>query len=479
MPTMIGDAAYFDDALRIVSIALHGRINHTAQTSLANDILCVAAGLRSAALVEQLYLNPNDVERIESMFHHTTRFNHLDLLSIGNDHIFIIHRTLLLHDINEYLSESEQGLHRVFVNIDYLLSQPEIMRIQCWDQAELCHLPLPAPDYVHDQGDSTMTAAEDKDEAMPTSAERDTRAAEDGDFLGLSMVTLSGWLLGYPVNYVLPTTASMKVRKRAAKALKRRKRALNRQRNTAARQLHYQQPRQQGMEGDQVLPAAAPVSHDSADCSTYVDDGNMSDDEGDGDMLTMRGAGRDTQANELDNGDDDEEEENDSSHNSLANRLLVLTQINLSANEAIHGLHDHCLLSFSYPSALLDRYSVPATGVEIASSAQLPSAPASPLWFTGGYEHSTTTSREVNPFETSLLSNSNGSHGAAGSSYSTTMHGALPPTPPSILTTPTAAPVPSSSYPSEPTATTATAAPVVPSIIQSLLSTHLAPPPMV
>ncbi|KAF8947855.1 hypothetical protein BGZ47_007523 [Haplosporangium gracile] len=70
MSILTPDMGYFDNALRIVNIALHGRINHTAQTSLANDILCVAAGLRSAALIEQLYLNPNDIERIQSMFHH-------------------------------------------------------------------------------------------------------------------------------------------------------------------------------------------------------------------------------------------------------------------------------------------------------------------------------------------------------------------------------------------------------------------------
>ncbi|KAK3830289.1 MAG: hypothetical protein J3R72DRAFT_478895 [Linnemannia gamsii] len=496
MPALAVDTGYFDAALRIVNIALHGRINQTAQTSLANDILCVAAGLRSAALIEQLYLNPNDIERIQSMFHHTTRFHHLDLLSIGdNDHIFIIHRALLLQDIHDYLSGSEQGLRRVFVNVDYLLSQPEIlpgkryepldkylqehvlpdlqMRIQCWDQAELCYLPLPAPDQH--RGDSTMIGVDETTTATTATTGTETAVATDDD-TGLSMVTLSGWLLGYPVNYVLPTIARMKARKRAARTLKRRERVLTRQRKAAAKLLrHQQQQQQQAMDSDdQVLPTTAigtgigGVVDDSADCSSCGDDGNMSDDEGDGDKYTQ---GHD-QANVEEEDDDENEEDEDSSHNSLANRVLVLTQINLSANEDVHGLQDHCLLSFNYPSALLDR-TVPAMmkGVEMSTtSAQLPTAPASPLWLSvhsNNNSNSATTeaaSQELNPFETSLLpNNSSGNQGATSTSYSTAMPGALPPTPPYILATT----VPSSST---------TTAPVVPSIILSPSPSYLAPP---
>ncbi|KAK5809360.1 hypothetical protein F5H01DRAFT_349068 [Linnemannia elongata] len=183
------DKSYFEDALGIVRTVLKKRINHAAQISLANDILCIAAGLRSASLVDQLFLNENDVDRIQSMFHHSARYNHLDLLVIGEDHVFIIHRQLLLQDIHDYLSGSSHGLQRVFVNVDYHLAQPEIMpanrykaledyirnillvdvqhRIQNWDQAEYCYQPLTVPDR-------------------------------------LSLVTLTGWLLSYPINYVLP-----------------------------------------------------------------------------------------------------------------------------------------------------------------------------------------------------------------------------------------------------------------------------------
>ncbi|KAF9324045.1 hypothetical protein BGZ91_003194 [Linnemannia elongata] len=431
MPATTVDSGYFDAALEIVNIALHGRINHTAQTSLANDIICVAAGLRSAALIEQLYLCPNDIERIQSMFHHTMRFNHLDLLSIGPDHIFIIHRQLLHQDIHEYLSESEHGLHRVFINVDYLLSQPEIlpgrryepldnylkkhllpdleMRIQWWDQAELCHLPLPAPDHINDS-DTTITAA--TVDRTPATSEltpytETTAADNDPAGLGLSMVTLSGWLLGYPVNYVLPTTAIMMARKRAARALKLQE-----------------------------------LRHDSTDCSTCVDDGNMSDDEGDSDnKYDQRGQ------SPIEEEDDDEEEEVDSSHNSLANRLLVLTEVNLTANEDIEGLEDCCLFSFSYPSATLNRQSLATTGAAVPSlGGQLPTTPVSPPWFSGT-SINPSADQEMNPFETSLLSSN------TAQSYSTTMPGALPPTPPAALA-------------------------VVPSIVPLQKSSYLAPPSM-
>ncbi|KAF9199155.1 hypothetical protein BGZ49_010763 [Haplosporangium sp. Z 27] len=183
------DSCYFEDAIGAVRLVLQKRINHAAQISLANDILCITAGLRSASLVDQLYLNENDINRIQSIFHHSASFNHLDLLSIGEDHVFIINRQMLLQDIHDYLSGSTKGLQRVFVNVDYHLSQPEIMpsnrykaledyirdillpeiqyRIKAWDQADQPYHPLPVPTK-------------------------------------LSLVTLTGWLLSYPINYVFP-----------------------------------------------------------------------------------------------------------------------------------------------------------------------------------------------------------------------------------------------------------------------------------
>ncbi|KAG0248131.1 hypothetical protein BG011_000447 [Mortierella polycephala] len=183
----------FKAAMRIIRSALDQRINLSAQTALANDILCTAVGLRSASLVDQLFLNQNDVERIQSLFHHASRFNQLDLLCIGADYTYIIHRDLLLRDIQEYLSGSPKSRLQVFINADYRLSQPEIwpenryrpleeyvqntllpaikFRIGTWGQAEQIHEVLPVPDTF-------------------------------------SMVTLNGWLSGCPVNYVLPVPSN-------------------------------------------------------------------------------------------------------------------------------------------------------------------------------------------------------------------------------------------------------------------------------
>ncbi|KAG0206217.1 hypothetical protein BGX28_002313 [Mortierella sp. GBA30] len=179
------EKGHFETAMRIIRTVLQDRINLTAQTALAN-----AVGLRSASLVDQLFLSENDVTRMQSMFHHSSRFNQLDLLGIGQDHVFVIHRELLLQDIYDYLSSSPKGLQRVFVNVDYRLSQPEIIpgnrykpleeyirdtllpeikfRIDTWNEAERCNRPLDIP-------------------------------------ATLSLVTLVGWLSSYPVNYVHPT----------------------------------------------------------------------------------------------------------------------------------------------------------------------------------------------------------------------------------------------------------------------------------
>ncbi|KAG0285705.1 hypothetical protein BGZ96_010101 [Linnemannia gamsii] len=433
MPALRADTQFFDAALRLVSHVFHDRINAAARTSLANDILCVAAGLSSAVLIEQLYPNSNDIDRIQSLFHHGVRFNHLDLLCIGSDHVFIIHRELLLQDIHDYLSESENGLRRVFINVDYLLSQPEIIpgrryepldkylrkyllpdiqsRVQSWNQAELCYLPLPAPDRVDDDDDDEVDTTMTFPDIATTTAglpRYSETATEDPSAGGLSMATLSGWLLGFPVNYVLPTTAHMMARK----ALKKRERDQTRQQKlAAAKSLHQQQHHG----GDQVLPTVK-VNHDSTDCSTCIDDGNMSDDGG---RFDKYGQGGQSSHPDQDDEVDDEDMEEDSSHNSLANRKLILTHINLSANEDIQNLTDHCLISFSYPASIIDG----TTGAEMSSSGggQLPTAPASPVWFPGG------TDERTNPFETTLLLNS------PPRSSRTAMPSALPPTPPTSL----------------------------------------------
>ncbi|KAF9986107.1 hypothetical protein BGZ75_002226 [Mortierella antarctica] len=146
------DKDSFEAAMRIIRLALQDRINHTAQTALANG--------------------------------NSSRFNQLDLLSIGQDHVFVIHRELLLQDIYDFLSYSPKGLQRIPGNRykpleDYLreVLLPDIkQRIATWDEAERVSRPLEIP-------------------------------------VTLSMVTLVGWLSSYPVNYVHPTRERLEKRK--------------------------------------------------------------------------------------------------------------------------------------------------------------------------------------------------------------------------------------------------------------------------
>ncbi|KAG0006023.1 hypothetical protein BGZ65_009552 [Modicella reniformis] len=295
----------FKAALRIVRFTLEQRINHTAQTSLANDIVCVAAGLRSASLVEQLFLSENDIERIQSFFHHSARFSQLDVLRIGQDHVFIIHRELLLKDIHEYLKGSSTGLQRVFVNVDRHLPQPEVIpknryraleeyileellpeiqeRIEYWDQADRSHRALPTPCQV-------------------------------------SMVTLTGWILGYPVIYVFPL--SMATRKRLVLEAARRRRLQERQR--------WRLPGQ------------------------YVEDTNE-DGEKEGE----------------EEDEEEEEDEGDVGRNCLANQALVVTKVYLEPSNEMEGLRNHCLLSFSYPVELAELW--------MDRSTVLPESPCTPL----------------------------------------------------------------------------------------------------
>ncbi|KAG0225305.1 hypothetical protein BGW41_004740 [Actinomortierella wolfii] len=153
--------------------------------------------MASSSLVDQLFLTSNDVARIQSLFHHSQRFRHLDLLSIGEDHVFVVHRALLMQDIQDYLSGSNKYLLRVFVNVDHRLSKPAMipgnrcypledyvanvlrpemeLRIQTWDDAERCRSPLPVPRDV-------------------------------------SLVTLTGWMLTYPIIYVIPKSGRRNIK---------------------------------------------------------------------------------------------------------------------------------------------------------------------------------------------------------------------------------------------------------------------------
>ncbi|KAG0341878.1 hypothetical protein BG004_005868 [Podila humilis] len=271
------DRGQFEAVIRGVRTVLQKRINHTAQSA---------------------------------------RFNHVDILSIGEDHVFVIHRNLLLQDINDYLSGSRAGLQRVFINVDYRLAKPELMpnnrykamedyirqvllpeiqhRIEFWDDAELVSNQLPVPDKKE-----------------------------------LSLVTLTGWMLSYPVNYVLPCNATRRYQ----------------------RWLAYQEQQKQSSSQDNIN-----YSYDDYD-NGYDSDSEDSNNNNDN--------------KDKDNGDDgDDDDDQDSGRNCLANQVLVVTRVHLDPNPNIDGLRNHCLLSFSYPAELAERWADP--------SAQSPESPLSP-----------------------------------------------------------------------------------------------------
>ncbi|KAF9432165.1 hypothetical protein BGZ76_011179 [Entomortierella beljakovae] len=175
---------------------------------------------------------------------------------------------MLLQDIRDYLSGSKKGLQRVFVNVDYHLSQPEILPSNRYPAMEdyIGNILLPEVEYrikSWDQSDQSY-----KPLAVPAK---------------LSLVTLTGWLLSYPINYVLPGRGS---------------------------------------------------KSESEWCEEH-----------------------------------EEEEEQDNGRNALANQELVVTRVILQPNEKVDGLHDHCMLSFSYPSELAERF----------KDRSSPSPPPSPL----------------------------------------------------------------------------------------------------
>ncbi|CAO3572874.1 unnamed protein product [Mortierella alpina] len=130
--------------------------------------------------------------------HQSSRFNQLDLLSIGQDHVFVIHRELLLQDIYDFLSYSPKGLQRVFVNVDYRLPQPEIIPGNRYKPLEDYLREVLLPEIKHRI--ATWDQAECVSRPLEISAT-------------LSMVTLVGWLSSYPVNYVHPTRERSEKRK--------------------------------------------------------------------------------------------------------------------------------------------------------------------------------------------------------------------------------------------------------------------------
>ncbi|GJJ71504.1 hypothetical protein EMPS_03854 [Entomortierella parvispora] len=144
---------------------------------------------------------------------------------------------------------------------------PEVTaRIQSWEQAEQFHNKLAVPSR-------------------------------------LSLVTLTGWLLSYPINYVLP--------------------GHGRRYSSGTCGSAGCSPRYEGNMSQ--FPSLQSNILQSPDPFLSVDP------------------------------DEEEDEDQDNGRNVLANQALVVTRVQLEPNERVDGLQEHCLLSFSYPAELAER----------------------------------------------------------------------------------------------------------------------------
>jgi hypothetical protein len=132
------------------------------------------------------------------------------------------------------------------------------------------------------------------------------------------MITLTGWLLGYPVVYVFPLKSAS------------RKRSTQLRLDAAGREDWFQEQKQWDVPGE------------------YLDDET-----------------------------EPEDNDDDSSLNCLANQILVVTKVHLEPSSKVEGLSNHCLTSFSYPFELAERW-IDRTKVSPQSPCITPLMPHSP-----------------------------------------------------------------------------------------------------
>ncbi|KAG0051020.1 hypothetical protein BGZ83_004209 [Gryganskiella cystojenkinii] len=246
----------------------------------------------------------------------SARFNHLDLLCIGDDHVFIINRRLLLEDIHDYLSGSSTGLQRVFVNVDYHLSQPEIMPMNRYKALE---------DYIRDV---LLPEVENRIQSWEQAEQHHKKLAVPSR---LSLVTLTGWLLSYPINYVLPG---------------------------------HGRRYSSGTCGNRKSESSGSVTSNG---SLYFSNPSVADDIKTTHFLSHGDFQPRSQSPILQeepfsiDPDEEEDEDQDNGRNVLANQALVVTRVQLEPSDGVDGLQEHCMLSFSYPSELAERLADKAT----------------------------------------------------------------------------------------------------------------------
>jgi len=120
----------------------------------------------------------------------------------------------------------------------------------------------------------------------------------------LSLVTLSGWLLSYPINYVLPGHG-------------------RRYSSGTCGSTGCSPKDERNMSKFPPLPSELWLQSQEQPLSVDPDE--------------------------------EEDEDQDNGRNVLANQALVVTRVQLEPNERVDGLQEHCLLSFSYPAELAER----------------------------------------------------------------------------------------------------------------------------
>ncbi|KAF9434115.1 hypothetical protein BGZ76_008530 [Entomortierella beljakovae] len=189
----------FQNALKLVRIALLDRLNTSAQNMFAADILCTASGLRSAILIDCLTLSDQDVAKFLSLFGQMKGFHNLDILRIGEEHTYIIHREQLLNDIHVYLSNASTGFRRLLVNVDYRLEKPEIIPGNQYPLLKEYIQDVLKPEIESRVINWQRTDYYRKSLPMPEN---------------LNMVTVSGWIVGNPVLYIIPHSDQQQSKRR-------------------------------------------------------------------------------------------------------------------------------------------------------------------------------------------------------------------------------------------------------------------------
>ncbi|KAI9287860.1 hypothetical protein BC943DRAFT_318986 [Umbelopsis sp. AD052] len=139
-------------------------------SSLAKDIAIVAAGIRIAHLVDVAYLKREEASELQHQLQSLPICQSLYIIHIGNEYTFICHRRLLEHQVTHCHDR------RYYVCIDEALRGPTLQS-HCTPLAQFIHHQLkPALSGP----DSLLTI----------------------DPIPSFMISLTGWLLEYPVIYV-------------------------------------------------------------------------------------------------------------------------------------------------------------------------------------------------------------------------------------------------------------------------------------